>query len=355
MSDCRCRTRARAGRRARRASPRSPGGSRARSRRRRWRRRWRGCAGGWRPPGLETRSDALGNLAGRRGAPARALLIGSHLDSVADAGRYDGILGVLVGLAVVEALDATCPLEVVAFADEEGLRFQSHVPRQPRRSSGALDAARAGPARPDGDHARRRARRTARASRCIEGAARVLRGPHRAGAGARGRGRAARRRHRDRRPDALQPRLRGPRRARRDDADGPAPRRARPRPPSSCSRPSALAHDEPGLVATVGELGIPHGACNVIPGRVERDARHPPPGRRASARARSPPCSARPRRSARAAASRSSWSPIARARRDAVHARARRARSPRRSPRSDVAVRELPERRRARCGDDGRA
>src|SRR3954453_15531734 len=71
--------------------------------------------------GLETRSDALGNLAGRRGAPA--LIMGSHLDSVADAGRYDGILGVLVGLAVAEETDV--PLEVVAFADEEGLRFQS--------------------------------------------------------------------------------------------------------------------------------------------------------------------------------------------------------------------------------------
>src|SRR4051794_19407103 len=73
--------------------------------------------------GLTTRSDALGNLAGRRGDDAAPLLIGSHLDSVADAGRYDGILGVLVGLEVAEAVDG--PVEVVAFADEEGLRFQS--------------------------------------------------------------------------------------------------------------------------------------------------------------------------------------------------------------------------------------
>ena len=64
-------------------------------------------------------------------AARRALIIGSHLDSVADAGRYDGILGVLVGLEVAEALP-TSPLEVVAFADEDGLRFQSHAPRQPR-------------------------------------------------------------------------------------------------------------------------------------------------------------------------------------------------------------------------------
>ena len=51
-------------------------------------------------------------------------MIGSHLDSVADAGRYDGVLGILVGLALAEALNEV-PLEVVAFADEDGLRFQS--------------------------------------------------------------------------------------------------------------------------------------------------------------------------------------------------------------------------------------
>ncbi len=72
--------------------------------------------------GLETRGDAIGNLAGSRGAPG--LIVGSHLDSVADAGRYDGVLGILVGLAIAEALPET-PLEVVAFADEDGLRFQS--------------------------------------------------------------------------------------------------------------------------------------------------------------------------------------------------------------------------------------
>ena len=73
--------------------------------------------------GLETRVDAIGNLSGRRGGPGKALVIGSHLDSVADAGRYDGVLGILVGLEVAERLDHR--LEVVAFADEDGLRFQS--------------------------------------------------------------------------------------------------------------------------------------------------------------------------------------------------------------------------------------
>ena len=50
-------------------------------------------------------------------------MIGSHLDSVADAGRYDGVLGILVGLELAARTDAA--LEVVAFADEDGLRFQS--------------------------------------------------------------------------------------------------------------------------------------------------------------------------------------------------------------------------------------
>jgi allantoate deiminase len=69
--------------------------------------------------GLQTRRDPLGNLAGRRGDPR--IVLGSHLDSVDDAGRYDGILGVLVGIEVAAATDV--PLEVVAFADEDGLRF----------------------------------------------------------------------------------------------------------------------------------------------------------------------------------------------------------------------------------------
>jgi allantoate deiminase len=73
--------------------------------------------------GLETRVDAIGNLAGRRDGLGERLVIGSHLDSVADAGRYDGVLGILVGLEVADQVDRQ--LEVVAFADEDGLRFQS--------------------------------------------------------------------------------------------------------------------------------------------------------------------------------------------------------------------------------------
>jgi allantoate deiminase len=86
-----------------------------------------------RDAGLEVRRDAVGNVRGRyAAADARgpALLLGSHLDSVRDAGRYDGPLGVVAALDAVAQSIAVggrlpCPLEVVAFVDEEGLRFQT--------------------------------------------------------------------------------------------------------------------------------------------------------------------------------------------------------------------------------------
>jgi allantoate deiminase len=86
----------------------------------------RGLVAGWmREAGLEPRCDAVGNLIGRRDGPGPTLLLGSHLDSVRDAGRYDGPLGVLAAIACVERLGGRLPfaVEVVGFADEEGLRF----------------------------------------------------------------------------------------------------------------------------------------------------------------------------------------------------------------------------------------
>jgi allantoate deiminase len=91
--------------------------------------------GGWmRGAGLEVREDAAFNLIGRwpsSASPgARTLLLGSHLDTVRDAGRYDGPLGVLAALAAVEALresGAALPfhVEIVGFSDEEGVRYQT--------------------------------------------------------------------------------------------------------------------------------------------------------------------------------------------------------------------------------------
>jgi hydantoinase/carbamoylase family amidase len=75
--------------------------------------------------GLTVRRDAVGNVIGRVGA-GRPLVLGSHIDTVPDAGRYDGPLGVLLALAVAERVAASGDggsLEVVAFADEEGSRF----------------------------------------------------------------------------------------------------------------------------------------------------------------------------------------------------------------------------------------
>lgn len=83
--------------------------------------------------GMNSWSDAAGNLRGHYSAAtedAKILLLGSHLDSIPNAGRYDGTLGVLVALAVVEQLHAQkiklpFAIEVIGFGDEEGVRFGS--------------------------------------------------------------------------------------------------------------------------------------------------------------------------------------------------------------------------------------
>ncbi|MFT9418305.1 allantoate amidohydrolase [Acetobacter sp.] len=97
--------------------------------------------------GMATRTDAAGNLIGRYegqtpGAPA--LLIGSHLDSVRNAGRYDGTLGVMLGIEVVAHLAAQgerlpFAIEVIGFGDEEGSRFPTSMLTS-RAVAGTLDA-----------------------------------------------------------------------------------------------------------------------------------------------------------------------------------------------------------------------
>lgn len=88
-------------------------------------------AGWMREAGLEVRVDRIGNIFGLWPAAAEAapVMIGSHIDTVIDAGTYDGCYGVLAGLAVVEALRAAGiaparPIAVAAFTNEEGVRFQ---------------------------------------------------------------------------------------------------------------------------------------------------------------------------------------------------------------------------------------
>ncbi|XP_077244418.1 allantoate amidohydrolase isoform X2 [Tasmannia lanceolata] len=85
--------------------------------------------------GLRTWVDQMGNLRGRieaTNASAEALLIGSHLDTVIDAGKYDGSLGIICALSALKVLKISGkleklqrPVEVIAFSDEEGVRFQS--------------------------------------------------------------------------------------------------------------------------------------------------------------------------------------------------------------------------------------
>jgi allantoate deiminase len=80
--------------------------------------------------GMAVRLDAAGNLIGRREAairshpPAPTLVLGSHLDTVRDAGAFDGPLGILVAIAALERVpQLPYAVEVVAFSDEEGVRF----------------------------------------------------------------------------------------------------------------------------------------------------------------------------------------------------------------------------------------
>ena len=86
-----------------------------------------------REAGMQAHLDAMGNCVGRYegttpGLPC--LMLGSHLDTVRDAGKYDGMLGVMSAIECVAALHATSTrlpyaIEIVGFGDEEGVRFGS--------------------------------------------------------------------------------------------------------------------------------------------------------------------------------------------------------------------------------------
>jgi allantoate deiminase len=98
--------------------------------------------------GLQTSTDFIGNLVGRTpdigrepisqtpgaehrtpNAKRRALLIGSHLDTVRDAGRFDGGLGVVLGIEIADifrsGFDLPFALMIAGFSDEEGVSFQT--------------------------------------------------------------------------------------------------------------------------------------------------------------------------------------------------------------------------------------
>ena len=83
--------------------------------------------------GLQTRIDNIGNVRGKWLAAdknSKTLVIASHIDTVVNAGKFDGPLGVLMGLDLLEHIitsKTTLPfnIELVAFCDEEGVRFHT--------------------------------------------------------------------------------------------------------------------------------------------------------------------------------------------------------------------------------------
>ena len=88
--------------------------------------------GDWmREAGMDVRVDAVGNIIGHYPAAhpdAQTVMIGSHLDTVHNAGMYDGILGVILGIAAVKLLKGVrlaFAVDVVGFSEEEGVRFSA--------------------------------------------------------------------------------------------------------------------------------------------------------------------------------------------------------------------------------------
>jgi allantoate deiminase len=103
---------------------------------------------GWmREAGMDARQDEIGNAVGRyegTAAGAPCLMLGSHLDTVRNAGKYDGMLGVVAAIDCVRALrerGVRLPhaIEVVGFADEEGVRFGTSLLGS-RAVAGTFDA-----------------------------------------------------------------------------------------------------------------------------------------------------------------------------------------------------------------------
>ena len=95
--------------------------------------------------GLSPTMDAAGTLVGHKPGQGPALLIGSHQDTVRDAGPYDGVMGVALACLAIEKLSAEgyappFPIDVLAFADEEGVRFPTAL-LGPRALAGTVDSA----------------------------------------------------------------------------------------------------------------------------------------------------------------------------------------------------------------------
>jgi len=100
---------------------------------------------GWmQQAGMAADIDAIGNVIGRRndaGPNMKVLLLGSHIDTVRNAGWYDGNFGVLAAIEAVERIEhLPCNIEIIAFGDEEGVRFPATLAGS-RAIAGSFDPA----------------------------------------------------------------------------------------------------------------------------------------------------------------------------------------------------------------------
>jgi allantoate deiminase len=217
--------------------------------------------------GMRVRVDGVGNIRGVYGKGPR-LMIASHLDTVPNAGAFDGILGVMMGIALAEGRPP-CSLEVAGFSEEEGVRFgipfigSRALAGTPVKSSQALAAIRA-----FGLNPRRAVKLDTEVQAYLEfhieqgpilekknlrlGVVEAIVGQSRYRVRFRGRANHAGTTPMNMRQDAL----------------------AAAAEWISLVRKTARA--VPGLVATVGQLHVDPGAANVIPGLVEAsmDIRH---------------------------------------------------------------------------------
>ena len=169
--------------------------------------------------GMTVRTDAAGNLRGLwkpPGARAKRLILGSHIDTVPNAGAFDGVLGVTLALewlALAQELKLPLPIEIIAFSEEEGVRFG--VPFLGSRAvAGSFDPALLALKDADGVTLEQAIRefgldpdRIADAALDCRRCSRIRRDAHRAGSGARIRRPFCRGGHIDCRPIAPHPRI----------------------------------------------------------------------------------------------------------------------------------------------------
>ena len=254
---------------------------------------------GCREAGLEIAVDRIGNIFGIwNAADAAPVMIGSHIDTVIDAGIYDGCYGVLAGLEVIETLKGAGfaparPIAVAAFTNEEGVRYAPDMMGSLVHAGGLSVEAALATVGTDGSVLGARARThrlRGRARARLPRAARLSRAACRAGAGARSRARADRR---GREPAGHLVAARHHRRRRqpcRHDADVDAPGR-RP-----CGRPRGHVPARPrdGLEHADGRDGRLHAASSRTPSTSFRRAR---PSRSTCAIPTSSACRPRRRRS----------------------------------------------------------